>query len=328
MTSSNESAGAFPLGAAGASMSSPGGAPAVTTDEIVKLLGDKPLMLRSIDYAIYDALPGERSSTLKAILKSPLAYQHRLAMPRPDTQSLRVGRAVHMAILEPERFESRGPGGIAIYPGANADGKKQVRRGGNWEEFQAKHADKTILSESEFNTAWRMAAAVRRHPLAWSYLSEQAERELTVTWVDEATGTRVKVRIDHIGVVLAELKTGIEITPRASGNAANSYGYHMQIAMQNLGASLVGLGPLPTKIIWLEKVPPFDCAVDDVDPSAVAKGAGLYCQALARLAECRSTNEWPGAYPQERTLTLPSYATNDEEENNEGESYPWEESNV
>ena len=57
--------------------------------------------------------------------RSPRHYQHRLTTPRSDSPAMRLGRAIHTAVLEPDLF----PVHWTLYDG---------RRAGNaWTEFSA-----------------------------------------------------------------------------------------------------------------------------------------------------------------------------------------------
>ena len=64
---------------------------------------DKPIIER-LPFERYVDLPGEHATELRDILVSPLQYHRRKDKPRPDSDALRVGRAGHTAILEPDRF--------------------------------------------------------------------------------------------------------------------------------------------------------------------------------------------------------------------------------
>lgn len=70
----------------------------------------------------YDAIEALNWSTLKLIETSPALLKYRLTNPRPDTPSLRLGRAIHCAVLEPERWSS---GAYVVEP----DADKRTREG-------------------------------------------------------------------------------------------------------------------------------------------------------------------------------------------------------
>ena len=52
----------------------------------------------------YDKIPALRRSALWEFRKSPAHYKYAVENPPDETPALRFGIAVHMSILEPERF--------------------------------------------------------------------------------------------------------------------------------------------------------------------------------------------------------------------------------
>ena len=56
--------------------------------------------------AQYDALVAVNWSSLKHLGRSPAHYQAALKQTFADTDTLRIGRAFHVAALEPQRAES------------------------------------------------------------------------------------------------------------------------------------------------------------------------------------------------------------------------------
>ena len=53
----------------------------------------------------YHGAPGLSASNLKDLLKSPARYQYNSKNPREPTRDKVIGRAVHMLVLEPHRFD-------------------------------------------------------------------------------------------------------------------------------------------------------------------------------------------------------------------------------
>lgn len=54
----------------------------------------------------YDDIEALNWSSLKLMHTSPLLYRYRQTVPREDSAALRLGRAIHCAVLEPERWAS------------------------------------------------------------------------------------------------------------------------------------------------------------------------------------------------------------------------------
>jgi hypothetical protein len=59
--------------------------------------------------------------------------------------------------------------------------------------------------------------------------------------------------------------------------------------------------------IVVEKVPPHDVAIDELDPLAVEIGRRNNEAFLLQIAECRRTGEWPGNGGRIRKNSLPRW---------------------
>ena len=70
-----------------------------------------------------------------------------------------VGTYVHTAVLEPEKLEEE----TAIYPGP-------IRRGKDWDKFEAENKGKVILTSNDVDVALDMIGAVNSSPIARSHL--------------------------------------------------------------------------------------------------------------------------------------------------------------
>jgi hypothetical protein len=234
-------------------------------------------------------------STLKWMRESPAHYRYWLEHPVETTPSMRMGIAVHCAILEPEKFAAT----YITYPGRRA--------GKDWDAFEAANLDKEILKTDEHETALQIAAAVRRHPVA-NHLLEIGEAEKTMTWTDEKTGLPCKGRLDWLnGIGLVDLKTSFDISPWKFNSTAARQGYHGQLAFYRRGLLAQGLDA-PAKILAVETEPPFDVMVYSLDEDAMWAGDQLVDALLAKVKHCMKTNVWPGRAAEEVPLQLPGWA--------------------
>lgn len=244
-------------------------------------------------------------SSLKEMRRSPLHYQHRLHAPRKDTSSLVLGRAIHLAVLEPARFETE----VAVFDGL-------VRRGKAWDEFQELNADRTILKPSEVEQCLSVRDAVRNSPVASPYLTGGVA-EQTVTWTDPATGIACKARPDYLcadGKTFVDLKSARDIDERSFGSAAARYGYANQLAWYREGQYRSGLGERTPVLIAVEHEPPYDVGVFTVDEDLLYTALAECQELLRRVALCRSTGKWPGRYGAAVPLALPRWAYVEDDE--------------
>lgn len=159
-----------------------------------------------------------------------------------------------------------------------------------------------------------MANAVRTHPLVTPYLT-MGRFEVPMQWKDLSTGIACKARADwiqpHRGVLL-ELKTTRSIEMYAMGSEVRRYRYAGQLMFYSAGVEAALKWAVERRIIVaVEKTPPYDVGVFELDTSAKHHGAQEVAEALNRIKQCRASGRWPGRYETEQTLLLPHYATDD-----------------
>ena len=256
-----------------------------------------------VDFETYRALPALNVSRLKRMGISPLHFRH-AGDERTAAKSL--GTAAHAAILEPELFAA-----MPVYEG--------VRRGKDWDAFQAQHAGANILTAKEHAEAVAMAAAVELNPAVAKLLHAKGARELTITW--DRDGRPCKGRVDLItqsgaAAHIVDLKTARDIDPRVFGAQAYRLGYHVQAAWyHDAVAAYVARGKTEPRfhkvhytIIAIESSPPYDCIPFRVPPEIIDVGRAEYEEHLARLAVCEQTGRWPGRVDGDAELELPAWA--------------------
>lgn len=287
------------------------------------------------DYLAWEAVS---NSGVGKLLRSPAHYRASVLEPEGDTDALRIGKAAHKAVLEPDDFERdfyRIPwADPEVY--RNKDGSESANPAATKaykEAVQAAvdtHPGKTGLSREEWDAAWAMRASALLHPRLEKVITATGQAELSIVWVDEATGVLCKSRLDwhtptYAGGAILDLKTTVDASPWAFGGAANRYGYYRQGAMNLRGAEAVGLPVRHFVLAAMEK----EARV--WTPQGLAHGCVLYRlrdedrqtgneqinMALALYAECKRTGEWPGYTTDVVDLTLPGWAGRDIERNAE-----------
>lgn len=254
------------------------------------------MSLKTMMYQRYHDIEATRASELKAIAKSPLHYEHLRKTPM-DADYLRLGSAVHTAVLEPELFGTE----YVIYSGGVRNGKK-------WSTFKEEHAHRVILTEKQMTDALLMATAVRKHAIAGPLLRSGVPEQVA-EWVDERTGVACKARVDWLNDCHVSLKTTAETVPYRFNQQAARLKYHLTEAFHSDGLLAVTGERRPVKIIAVESKPPHDVAVYHVPEEVIAYGREAYEDALDLLIQCRESGDWPGVCPEEETLTLPVWAT-------------------
>ena len=241
----------------------------------------------------YRAAPGENLSRLKLLSKSPKAY---LAQQRHDTAALSAGRLVHTAVLEPDAFAHE----VCVYPG-------KVRRGKEWDSFQAENRHKSIVTAAEHELATNIAGSVHSHPWASCYF-EEGTPEVSVFW-RHTIGIDCKSRIDWFREDLVlDLKTARDITPDGFARQCASLNYHAQMAFYHDAAKALDGKDRKVVLLVVEKEPPFDLAPYVLPEEALAAGRRMYQDWLLLLKKCQGAGHYPGVAEQETELHLPDWA--------------------
>lgn len=239
-------------------------------------------------------------SSLLELDKSPQHYRARALglVGDKDTPAKALGRVLHAAVLEPERFERE----VVVWRG-------KVRRGKEWDAFTVEHRDAIIITPAEHQLCLSLPVAVREHPVAGPLLAE-GKAEQTLLWTHEATGIECKSRLDWIAPdAIVDLKTARDCTPHDFQRQSARLHYHTKAAFyQDAHAAVTGQR-LPYYLVAVEKEPPFACVVYQVTDDVLRVGRLHYEGLLARLAECREKDEWPGPCGDEvLDLQLPAWA--------------------
>lgn len=250
--------------------------------------------------------PAVNWSTLKLLRDSALHYRYRLDVPMEEKPVMALGRVVHTLVFEPAQFALE----YVIWEGGD-------RRGKDWAAFKNEHEGKTIFKPAEVDAAVQIADAVRRHPLVQPYLVG-GQFEQPIFWTDEETGLECKGKPDWLQasrLALVDLKTTVSVDGRRFGALASRLGYHCQMAMYREGVDCaLGWKPERVCIIAVEREPPYDVAVFQIDNDALEIGLEEVHGLLRQLAVCRASDTWPGRYTEEQALQLPAWVYGSDEE--------------
>lgn len=291
--------------------------------------------------AQYAASEAMNISVLKAMRRSPLHCLEAMANARRPTAAVGRGIAGHLLILEPHRLAdvtvcdiSRDTKAWEIYEACRTSGERpavypgKVRRGKEWEAFEAQHAGelialahewaavepllsaRQIMTSAELEVARRMAAAVHAHPEAHALLTG-GKAEVPIFWQDAKTGVDCKGRIDYLAPGrIVDLKTTADVSPWAFSRQAARLLMHLQLAFYADGwqTSTSSEASPDVYVVAVESEPPFDVAVYRITDETLAAGREEYRRLLRRLVECVETDTWPGVAPGIVDFMLPSWA--------------------
>lgn len=290
----------------------------MTTFEIGDKISLAPGIYPNMPMAEYRRVEGMNQSTLSWCRISPLhlkaAIDGRLA--REDTDALSFGRALHIRLLEPDRYaESVKAKGLceAELQGGKRKGEKCGAPGrgivnGVWCCGTHGGDDSTLppnieyLNQHELRDIESAAKAVAAHKVE---SLRRAKGLFEVVVVGELNGVKVKARLDKLienPCTIVDVKKVAAATSPSRGNISaddfqgriGSMGYGMQAAMYcDLVKSITGKLP---RWYWLmiEDGEPFSPAIVRASENCLAAGRNEYMSYLNAYKSGLATGHWPG----------------------------------
>lgn len=285
--------------------------------------GMEPGIYEGLSSAAYHLLPHCSNSRLSLLKRSPAHLLADLTTARPTSDAMRLGTAIHSAVLEPADFAVRFTVAGQCEATKKGDGERcrnggTHRAGGEWRCGQHKAAgdwDRVeVLSAADFAVCAGVSETVRRHPRIGKLLDGAGRNELTVVWDDNETGVRCKARIDRLvesfGGVLLDLKSSLDARLDAFERKAFELGYFRQAPFYQDALAAHGIPASHLVFVAVEKEPPFAVAGYRLSEIAADAGRDELRALLARYAECVSRNDWPAYDTDIRELSLPAWAWN------------------
>jgi|688.fasta_scaffold46918_9 hypothetical protein len=235
----------------------------------------------------YRSLPALNASRFKAFFRSPFHFFNQREVE--ETEAMRIGTAIHTAILEPEQYLST----IAFYP--EADGRttegKAIKKA-----FEAGAVGKTILKADSKEIVERAVKAVTTHQEVRLILANPENRReqvlLTSLWEQDC-----KARLDLINVetgVIRDIKTCEDASPERFKYEVRDRLYWVQAGFYALVAEKVFGKPFGFEFIAVEKGDPSTCTIYDVDAKELEMWKHIVDCNLSHLKACTNTKAWTG----------------------------------
>lgn len=270
-----------------------------TDDEArVNINGFRPMSM-----AAYNEAPGIRSSLLKA--KTPKAMKHGLMQAQEPNYALSLGSLVHMAVLEPDRYDLKdGVEECFIYSPTKTLTSEKAKAAWLCEP------DKMLITEEMKEKADRMRDEIFAHPFADSLFRVKGKRELSGFAWSSTSRCIVKARFDFLpdgADYIPDIKTTQSVDERSFWFDAVKFGYHASAAQYlDIAAQIEGKMRRKFFIVAVEgpKGPsqgpldePYDCRVFELncmEPSLVEKGRQQYRERMSKFCHAARNWDWCG----------------------------------
>lgn len=310
----------------------------------------KPGIYDGLSFADYCSIPAINKSGLDELERSPLhywsAYLDPKREPRKETPAMRLGTAIHTAVLEPKRFaeEYRAMPEPCDFPtalnvaedykeacrkmdlkvsGTKDELKERLKSAGFtgkfFDDIALEFARYKLLTVKEMMAASRISANLHNSSAAKIVLAA-GKSEQTLVWKDPSTGVLCKGRCDWLTndyEVIDDFKSAMDASQNKFSKSCSEYQYHRQAAWYLDGLKiLTGKNALFVLPVY-ETAPPYAGAFYHATDRMVAQGRRENRILVDRYAECLKKNEWPG-YPDElQPIDVPAWRRDDSETKNE-----------
>lgn len=248
----------------------------------------------------YRKAPGLSSTDLRTIVnKSPAHYKY---AEREETAAMALGTAVHMALLETDKFARtycQKPEGMNF---ATKEGKA-------WKEA---NQDKKILSFDDYEKCRKIYAAAQNNSMAKELLRD-TKKELSYFWKDPETGILLKCRLDALKSdgTIVDIKTAEDASISGFRRSMTNYNYKTQAIFYMEGVKhMLNMEQYPEfKYLVIEKSSPFVMA-SYVNGVESLKAAYIeFRHGLEKYKWCKDNDSWPG-YDNETTAVEEFYFGN------------------
>lgn len=264
-----------------------------------------------IDIDAYHSEEGISSSGIGLILDCPQRFWYEfMGKPKDDEKEakkkrdkFKLGRALHMLMLEPEKFEQ------TFFPmdeevNLTTKAGKEIYAQA---EFQAEGRD--IIRYGDWIDIWEMAQSAKAHPVWQQFGNGFVER--SIYWNAGIYNTRLRARPDiYNNDLIIDVKTTDSI-PNFQ-RSLYQYGYHRQAAMQ-----IDALRHFNTEgdfhkrfhaFFVIEKKAPYLTACFTLDEASINQGRQEYQDGAATYSECLKANFWPGYDHKFQITSIPQWA--------------------
>lgn len=218
-------------------------------------------------------------SALMQFAKSPNHYIHYRDSKFEPTAAMEKGSLIHKLILEPDKVDIE----LAIWKG-------KVRRGKEWDEFQAANNGKMIIKESDYYEAKHIADRVLGNETVMPLLNQitQTEFYFKFDYDDEIIVHGFK---DGAGDdIVMDLKTGSDVSPRKFRRSIIDLGYHVQ------GALYTWENREPYYILGVETTAPYNVQMFRLDEEFIEAGRNYVTHLINTFKEWVADGQKPAGY--------------------------------
>ncbi len=262
----------------------------------------EPGIYHDIPFATYLSWDAVSNSRLGLAARSAAHYKQ--GFSGETSPALRLGSLVHCGTLEPLQLTNRYvvmPDFASMVENVDAKGNRSYSPATTFvkeakRQFESVNHRKEIVTQSEYDRMMGVRTSFARDPAICGLLTS-GHSEVSLAWVDDATGLDCKCRIDWL-TVAAEFVRIVDVKTTRDGlrfeSAIADYGYHRQMAFYRRGIDAVLGQSADTWLIAVEAESPFCVRTARMSDEALRIGEQEVKDLLALVDECKAYDVWPG----------------------------------
>ncbi len=223
------------------------------------------------------------------------------------TDAMERGTALHLAVLEPAKFDAR----VTFFPHPECEAK--VRNGSKWEEFKRGRTEDLILKIADFKSVIECRDALRNHPRCKELLDAKGSGEMGFVWTDTETGIPCKGLLDRFCQcwgysIILDLKSCQDARGSEFSKTIYNFQYHTKSAWYTDG--LAQISDVPRRFLWIaiESTGYHGINIFDASEGMMQCGRRNYRKLLDQYSACKKSGIWPSYNLGEESLELPKFA--------------------
>lgn len=222
-----------------------------------------------------------------------------------QTEAMLIGSVFHCLGLEPDEFGSR------YHVMENSGNSAAARK----ERTDALGEGLQVLTRSQHEAAAVLIPGLRGHKTIALFLDHPtARKEASIFWEEEIDGITVpcKARLDLFVTpgqhsLILDLKSVNSAALTNPSKMLLDRGYHRQGWWYMRALFQAGLNPSGFYLGAVEKSPPYEAALIEVEAAAIEQGGRECLKALTDYAACTRAGHWPGYSDEVIKADLPDW---------------------
>lgn len=276
-------------------------------------------VVHSMPFEEYLAIDAMSQSALKQLARSPWHYANRVDVK--ETRAMLNGSLVHCARLEPDALAQRYVVVPEDAPRKPTEAQWNAKKPNDssrasmewWTAFGEEVAGRSIIPAADYAITQLQLDALNANETIRDLMSG-GHSEVSVFWIDPATGIYCKARPDYVrqdddGDILTDLKSTVDESPNGFSRTAARMQYHLQAAHYSSGWQIAtGRRVYEFMFAAVTSSRPVLAVPYVLTDEVLQQGVEERALLLARFAECKKSDTWPAYGNGVQLLDFPAYA--------------------